>query len=71
MPPAIDARKHRPLGYLGHFDPVEIGLHRTQARQRWCAKGLALVVTIALAPGQKQLHALPASRLDVIDPQPA
>ena len=71
MAPAIDGAEHRSADDAGDANPVAIGRYRTQPRQGGCLVSLALVVAIALAPGQKQLHALPRQYLDVLHLQSA
>ncbi|MNE79870.1 hypothetical protein D3C80_1763930 [compost metagenome] len=71
VPPAVDSAEHWPASGAGQADPVAVGLHRAEPGQRWRLVGLALVVAIALAPGQEQLHALPRAHLDVLHLQAA
>ncbi|MDT4845618.1 hypothetical protein FQZ97_796110 [compost metagenome] len=69
MAPAINPTEHRSAGDTGDADPVAVGLRRTQAGQGRRLIGLPLVVAVALAPGQEQLHALARPHLDVLDLQ--
>ncbi|MCY1495849.1 hypothetical protein D9M68_297600 [compost metagenome] len=69
MPPAVNATEHRPTREARDTDPVEIGLHRAELSQRWRLVSPPLVVTVRLAPGQEQLHALARPHLDVLDLQ--
>ncbi|MCY1535389.1 hypothetical protein D9M68_707900 [compost metagenome] len=67
--PAIYTAEHRSACNPRHTDPVTVGLHRTELPQRRCLVGLPLTLSIPLAPGQKQLHALPGAYLNVLDLQ--
>ncbi|MCY1465255.1 hypothetical protein D9M71_833770 [compost metagenome] len=69
--PTIDTAEHRPTRNARNTDPIDISLHRTEPGQRRRLVSLALVVTVRLAPGQEQLHALPWPHLDVPDLQTA